>query len=152
MIRRYCWLVLCWGWVGWSSAQAAPFFVLTNENPPAQVEDGLDQYRDQGVDRAWTTWSKGSAALEDNAVALKGKLSGYLEQYGKVDRWTQVATFRMVQSLRFSYFVIGYQTGVAYLEIVSYQAPAGWVVTDIKVSDDYREVFPEFVQALGGSF
>lgn len=145
-----CWC-LAWGWAAFAPLQAAPFFVLTNENPPAQVLNGLDEYRDQGTDVAWSTWSKGSTSLQDDAEALKGRLNDYVQKYGKVDRWTQVATFRMVQSLRFSYFVIGYQTGVAYLEVVSYQSPTGWVVMDLKLSDNYREVFPQFVQTLGGN-
>jgi hypothetical protein len=137
-------VIVCWSASGNLSAQPLPPFGTLQDTPPSFVENFLDQYRDTDVPTAVKTLVKGSS-IESSSGEVTVSLQGFVQNFGKVDRWETIACFNLGRSLRYCYFVIAMQNNVVYAEIVAYQAPGGWIAAEAKFSPNHKDILPAFV-------
>lgn len=117
---------------------------------PGIVQNGLDAYRTTGSAAALDTWFAGSAQAKVQATrdALQGQLTQLETLNGKMLRFETIGGLSPSQSVRVNWYAICYAKGVAFAEFTSYQGKSSWIVTNIRISADYRDILPAWQMPL----
>lgn len=124
--------------------QAQEISSMTQAQSPGIVQNGLDTYRTNGSKAALDVWLSGSSLATAAGVrdGLQAKLSDYETNNGKMLRFEQIGGVSPSPSVRVSWYTICYSKGVAFVEFTAYQGKSSWIITNIRLSSDYRDVLP----------
>jgi len=113
---------------------------------PGIVQNGLDAYYSAGSVAALDIWFAGSAQAKAQATrdALQKQLTQLETLNGKMLRFETIGGTSPSPSVRVNWYTICYSKGVAFIELTSYQGKSSWIVTNIRVSGDYRDILPSW--------
>lgn len=128
--------------LGQLSAQTT-FTFPTIDSPPI-VQDGLDKYRTDGSKAALDLWLAGSSAFGMIPSKLQALLSALDIANGRMLRFEHIGTINLSPSVRVSWYTLCYAKGVAFAEFTSFQGKSSWIITNIRISSDYRDVLPAY--------
>lgn len=111
---------------------------------PAIVQNGLDTYRTGGSSAALDVWLVASSLGKDQSKrdALQALLTQFETSNGKMQRFEQIGGVSPSPSVRVNWYTICYSKGVAFVEFTSYQGKSSWIITNIRLSTDYRDILP----------
>ncbi|PAW77715.1 MAG: hypothetical protein B9S32_10590 [Verrucomicrobia bacterium Tous-C9LFEB] len=111
---------------------------------PAIVLNGLDTYRTGTSGAALDVWLAGSALgkAQDTRDALQKQFTQFETTNGKMLRFEQIGGVSPSPSVRVNWYTICYSKGVAFVEFTSYQGKSSWIITNIRLSTDYRDILP----------
>lgn len=128
-----------------TSLQAQTPFNFNSIDSPTIVQNGLDTYRTTGSKAALDVWlAKSALAASDVRTTLQNKFNDLETANGKMDRFEQIGTFALTQSVRIGWYTICYSKGVAFVEFTAYQGKSSWIITNIRVSTDYHDILPAY--------
>jgi hypothetical protein len=124
----------------------AQTFSFPQIDSPSIVQNGLDKYRTDGSTAALDTWLAGSSLAKDGKSrnTIQSQLSALEAANGKMLRFEQIGTISLSPSVRVGWYTICYANGVAFIELTAYQGKSSWIVSNIRVSPDYRDILPAY--------
>lgn len=140
-----CLIVLVGLFVASTSLRAQTAFSFASIDSPSIVQDGLDTYRTTGSKAALDVWFAKSALLNsDTRDTLQSKFAALETANGKMQRFEQIGTFSLTQSVRVGWYTICYSKGVAFVEFTAFQGKSSWIITNIRVATDYHDILPAY--------
>jgi len=108
---------------------------------PPVITQGLDAYRNTGLDQAFRAWMRNSPLRWTPSIAAP--LQEAQQEFGAFSSWELIDIQGISPHTRVVYMVLDYERGPVFAKFLAYDtSQQGWVLTSLRFSMDPDAILP----------
>ena len=112
---------------------------------PEILSVSFDAYKNEGFEKAFKIWMKGSPLENDKTslLSMKGGFTQIETLYGKMIGYEIIRNYRIAKNVVRTYAVLFYEKGPLYLYVDCYRAAENWIIPEMQFHTKAQMILPE---------
>lgn len=113
-------------------------------DPPKIVTEAFDAYKNEGFNKAFDIWMKGSP-LENDKTSLmnvRGGMTQIETMYGEMIGYEIIKTYPFTKYTIRTYALVLYEKGPLYMYIDCYKSNKGWIIPELLFHTKAQMILP----------